>query len=152
MANRVLDFSPTVFQPLRLHHESPHHVSLRPQMRRYRDFVGAPPGFGSNFFGFETKLAGNGATRATLRPSTSLGLGGECFTFPSSPKRCPYLTPALHLRRNLLVLRPLHSSKPTSSNDAPQFSTNPKEPITIIAERGSTQLSVREPQNKAGVF
>lgn len=52
---------------------------------------------------------------------------------------------------NFLALRSLHSSKPTSSNDAPLFSTNPKEPITNIAERGSTQLSVREPQNKAGV-
>ena len=58
--------------------------------------------------------------------------------------------PHARLASNLIALRSLHSSKPTSSNDAPLFSVNPNEPITAIAERGSTQLSLREPQNKAG--
>ncbi|KAF9793068.1 NADH-ubiquinone oxidoreductase 20 kDa subunit [Thelephora terrestris] len=66
--------------------------------------------------------AGNVATRATVKPTTSLGLH---------------------------AIRSLHSSKPSSANDAPLFSTNANEPITIIADRGATQLSVREPQNKA---
>lgn len=101
---------------------------------------------GSDFFGFETTLAGNAATRAALRPSTSLGLGGQ---YPFSEALFPSHPRAL-FASNLVALRSLHSSKPASSNDAPLFSTNPNEPITTIAERGSTQLSLREPQNKAG--
>lgn len=49
-----------------------------------------------DFFGFETKLAGNAATRATLRPSTSLGLGSQYPTFPFSGRRCSYLTTHPH--------------------------------------------------------
>ena len=139
-------------EPLRLHHQShSRYVSLRCQICRYRHFVGSLSDFGSNFVGFETKLAGNAATRASMRPSTAVGLGGGCMSFSRFPKRCSYLTPALYLGRDSLALRSLHSSKPTCSNDAPLFSTNPNEPITTIAERGSTQLSVREPQNKAGM-
>ena len=52
--------------------------------------------FGPDFFGFETKLAGNAATRATLKPSTSLGLGSQYFTFSFSEKRDPRLTRVSH--------------------------------------------------------
>ena len=65
------------------------HVSFRPQIRRYRNFVDTPSDLGFDFFGFETKLAGNAATRATLKPSTSLGLGGQYLSFSSSEKRHP---------------------------------------------------------------
>lgn len=131
---------------------APYHVSLRPQICRYSHFADTPSDFSFDFFGFGTELAGNAATRTTLRPSTSLGLGSQYFVFLFSGRRYSCLIPRPRvLRLKLFVaLRSLHSSKPTSSNDAPLFSTNPNEPITTIAERGSTQLSVREPQNKAG--
>lgn len=130
----------------------PYHVSLRPQICRYSHFANTSSELGFDFFGFGTELAGNAATRTTLRPSTSLGLGSQYFVFLFSERRCSRLIPRPRVLRSKLfvALRSLHSSKPTSSNDAPLFSTNPNEPITTIAERGSTQLSVREPQNKAG--
>lgn len=74
-----------------LHHQPPifiHYVSLRRQIRRYCRFVGSRSELGSDFVGFETKLAGNAATRARMRPSTALGLGGERMGFSRFPQRC----------------------------------------------------------------
>ena len=92
MTNRVFGFSTTVL-PTSPTARLPHHVSLRPQIRRYRHFAGSPLDYGSDFLGFETKLAGNVATRATLKPSTSLGLGGEYLTFPAPQSAIPISTP-----------------------------------------------------------
>ena len=87
--NRVRRFVKKAFQPPQPHHESPPCLSppsdpLVPPFRLYAVLLGF------NFFGFETKLAGNAATRATLRPSTSLGLGGQ-YLLSYSPKRRSYL-------------------------------------------------------------
>ncbi|KAG6917814.1 hypothetical protein DXG01_000874 [Tephrocybe rancida] len=51
--------------------------------------------------------------------------------------------------------RHLHSSKPASlaqpSSPTPISTTSATEPITVLAQRGSNQLSLEQPQNKAGL-
>ncbi|KAG6830164.1 NADH dehydrogenase Fe-S protein subunit 7 ndufs7 [Tricholoma furcatifolium] len=51
--------------------------------------------------------------------------------------------------------RYLHSSKPTNlaepSTPIPSSTTSATQPITVLAQRGSNQLSLETPQNKAGL-
>ena len=124
---------------------NPNHVPLRPQIRWYRHFVDTPSDLVLITYDNSWKC-GNESGVETVDLSRSRG---SVPAFPFS--EALFLShPRARFASNLVALRSLHSSKPTSSNDAPLFSTNPNEPITTIAERGSTQLSLREPQNKAG--
>ncbi|PIL36244.1 transporter [Ganoderma sinense ZZ0214-1] len=57
---------------------------------------------------------------------------------------------ALRPQVGVYAARQLHSSQPTSSpSTIPTSSTDPAEPITQIAKRGSTQLSLETPANRA---
>lgn len=55
--------------------------------------------------------------------------------------------------RPLLVNRALHTSQPLQVEENQQIAlptSNRTEPITTLAQRGSNQLSLETPQNKAG--
>ncbi|KAI1794195.1 NADH-ubiquinone oxidoreductase 20 kDa subunit [Ganoderma leucocontextum] len=57
---------------------------------------------------------------------------------------------ALRPQVGVYAARHLHSSQPASSpSTIPTNSTDPAEPITQIAKRGSTQLSLETPSNRA---
>jgi NADH dehydrogenase (ubiquinone) Fe-S protein 7 len=57
------------------------------------------------------------------------------------------------LSHPLQVNRALHTSQPLQGAENPQTAlptSNHTEPITTLAQRGSNQLSLETPQNKAG--
>ena len=55
--------------------------------------------------------------------------------------------------RPLLVYRALHTSQPLQVAENPQTAlptSNHTEPITALAQRGSNQLTLETPKNRAG--
>ncbi|KAH9839387.1 NADH-ubiquinone oxidoreductase 20 kDa subunit [Rhodofomes roseus] len=80
--------------------------------------------------------------RAAYRPA--VGVYGA-FSIVS------YLTKGPHHVLGIIASasRNVHSSAPAASPEVPTHSTNPEEPVTHIAMRGSNQLSLETPQNKA---
>jgi NADH dehydrogenase (ubiquinone) Fe-S protein 7 len=54
---------------------------------------------------------------------------------------------------NVVAYRSLHTSKPAHLAAPPVADpTTGSQPITAVAQRGSNQLSLEQPQNKAGAF
>ncbi|CDO75685.1 hypothetical protein BN946_scf184941.g38 [Trametes cinnabarina] len=94
---------------------------------------------------FQAALA-NAGRRGVLRPQVGVAGMSLCRT-----KCLPALFDPLFVSLlSLQACRRIHSSQASSKpSQIPSYSTNPSEPITQIAKRGSNQLSLETPSNRA---
>ncbi|KAI8972199.1 NADH-ubiquinone oxidoreductase 20 kDa subunit [Trametes punicea] len=81
----------------------------------------------------------------SLRLSTTMSLSTLHAAFANAGRRA-----VLRPQVGVAACRQVHSSQPASKpSQVPTSSTNPAEPITQIAKRGSNQLSLETPSNRA---